>query len=107
MACGALQLDAVKYVYLLRSLSVPDQRYVGVTSNLRARLEAHNAGTSPHTVLGVGQPGELAAVTLTPAAARVGPTNPVITRQGPAESPHLPRSGSSTKLQAKGALQYG
>ncbi len=49
MACGALQLDAMKYVYLLRNLSVPDQRYVGVTSNLRARLEAHNAGTSPHT----------------------------------------------------------
>ncbi len=49
MACGALQLDAMKYVYLLRSLSVPGQRYVGVTSNLPARLAAHNAGTSPHT----------------------------------------------------------
>ena len=39
----------VKYVYLIRSLSAPKQRYVGVTSNLRRRLEAHNAGESPHT----------------------------------------------------------
>ena len=36
-------------VYLIRSLSAPDQRYVGVTSNLEARLRAHNAGESPHT----------------------------------------------------------
>ena len=31
------------------SLSVPTQRYVGVTSNLSARLLAHNAGASSHT----------------------------------------------------------
>ncbi|MBL8237381.1 MAG: GIY-YIG nuclease family protein [Bryobacterales bacterium] len=37
------------YVYLLRSDSHPDQRYVGLTDNLRARLAAHNAGTVPHT----------------------------------------------------------
>ena len=39
----------MKYVYLIRSLSVPGQRYVGVTSNLEERLRAHNAGESPHT----------------------------------------------------------
>ena len=39
----------MKYVYLLQSLSVPNQRYVGVTTNLNERLQAHNAGTSSHT----------------------------------------------------------
>jgi predicted GIY-YIG superfamily endonuclease len=39
----------VKYVYLIRSSSVPTERYVGVTSNLPARLRAHNAGLSKHT----------------------------------------------------------
>ncbi len=39
----------MKYVYLLRSLSHPEQKYVGLTSNLRNRLAAHNAGQSPHT----------------------------------------------------------
>jgi len=39
----------MKYVYLIRSQSAPDQRYVGVTSNLEDRLQAHNAGNSPHT----------------------------------------------------------
>jgi predicted GIY-YIG superfamily endonuclease len=37
------------YVYLLRSASHPDQRYVGMTSDLKARLAEHNAGRSPHT----------------------------------------------------------
>ncbi|WP_414696189.1 GIY-YIG nuclease family protein [Phenylobacterium sp.] len=37
------------YVYLLRSRADPRQRYVGVTSDLPARLKAHNAGESPHT----------------------------------------------------------
>ena len=37
------------YVYLLRSTSLPDQRYVGLTSDLKTRLAAHNAGRSPHT----------------------------------------------------------
>jgi len=37
------------YVYLLRSISRPDQRYVGLTSGLRQRLAEHNAGKSPHT----------------------------------------------------------
>ncbi|MDB5418542.1 MAG: Excinuclease subunit domain protein [Phenylobacterium sp.] len=37
------------YVYLLRSLADHGRRYVGVTSNLPARLKAHNGGKSPHT----------------------------------------------------------
>ena len=39
----------MKYVYLLQSLSTPNQRYIGITSDLEARLRAHNAGGSPHT----------------------------------------------------------
>ena len=39
----------MKFVYLIRSLSAPDQRYVGITSNLQERLRAHNEGQSPHT----------------------------------------------------------
>lgn len=37
------------YVYLIESLSCPGQRYTGVTGDLRARLNEHNAGKSPHT----------------------------------------------------------
>ena len=37
------------YVYLLRSESHPDQRYVGLTNDLRSRLQQHNSGKSPHT----------------------------------------------------------
>jgi putative endonuclease len=40
---------SVQYVYLLESLAVPDQRYVGVTSDLRRRLNEHNSGKSLHT----------------------------------------------------------
>ena len=39
----------MKYVYLIRSVSHPDQRYVGLTSDLQERLKAHNEGRSPHT----------------------------------------------------------
>jgi predicted GIY-YIG superfamily endonuclease len=39
----------MKFVYPIRSLSTPDQRYVGVTSNLQERLRAHSDGQSPHT----------------------------------------------------------
>jgi predicted GIY-YIG superfamily endonuclease len=38
----------MKYVYLLESISHPDQTYVGLTDDLRARLAAHNAGQSAH-----------------------------------------------------------
>ena len=37
------------YVYLLESLTCSDQRYVGVTADLRRRFAAHNAGKSAHT----------------------------------------------------------
>src|SRR4051794_29808493 len=37
------------YVYLLQSERFPDQRYVGVTADLKKRLPDHNAGKSPHT----------------------------------------------------------
>ncbi|MEO9168629.1 MAG: GIY-YIG nuclease family protein [Aestuariivirga sp.] len=38
----------MKYVYILQS-EVGDHHYVGLTSDLRARLKAHNAGHVPHT----------------------------------------------------------
>lgn len=37
------------YTYILRSLSHPAQRYIGSTSDLRARLAKHNSGQVPHT----------------------------------------------------------
>ena len=37
------------YVYLIESLAEPGQRYVGVTADLKVRLQAHNAGKSSHT----------------------------------------------------------
>jgi predicted GIY-YIG superfamily endonuclease len=37
------------YVYVLRSLSDRTRYYTGVTSDWRARLEAHNAGRCSHT----------------------------------------------------------
>jgi predicted GIY-YIG superfamily endonuclease len=39
----------MKYVYLLQSISHPDQRYVGLTADVQKRLTAHNAGQSAHT----------------------------------------------------------
>lgn len=39
----------MKYVYLIRSLSVPTRRYVGVTSNPEERLRRHDAGASSYT----------------------------------------------------------
>ena len=36
-------------VYILRSLREPTQRYIGLTNDLKARLEKHNSGGSPHT----------------------------------------------------------
>lgn len=37
------------YVYLLRSIRHPPQRYVGITRNLNRRMRDHNEGKSPHT----------------------------------------------------------
>ena len=39
----------MKYVYLLRSVNHPDQRYFGITSDLHQRIADHNAGRTPHT----------------------------------------------------------
>ncbi len=39
----------MKYVYLLQSESSPQQRYVGVTCDLRRRLAEHNARRCRHT----------------------------------------------------------
>ncbi|MEK6634711.1 MAG: GIY-YIG nuclease family protein [Nitrospirota bacterium] len=39
----------MKYVYLLQSLAAQNQRYIGMTEDLEARLQTHNAGGSPHT----------------------------------------------------------
>jgi putative endonuclease len=38
-----------RFVYILKSVAEPAQYYVGVTSNVAARLAAHNTGLSPHT----------------------------------------------------------
>ena len=38
-----------RFVYILKSISVPEEYYVGVTYDFSARLVAHNAGLSPHT----------------------------------------------------------
>jgi predicted GIY-YIG superfamily endonuclease len=37
------------YVYILRSIEHPEHHYIGVTSDLRARLQKHNAGEVSHT----------------------------------------------------------
>ena len=37
------------YAYILRSLSSPEQRYIGSTEDLKSRLAKHNAGDVPHT----------------------------------------------------------
>ena len=37
------------YVYLIQSIPSPEQRYVGITSDVKNRLTAHNEGRSLHT----------------------------------------------------------
>ena len=37
------------YVYILRSVSHSDQKYIGMTDDMDARLKKHNEGGSPHT----------------------------------------------------------
>ena len=39
----------VYYVYILQSKSVPNQRYISLTRNLKKRLLDHQGGRSPHT----------------------------------------------------------
>ena len=37
------------YVYLIKSISCPGQRYIGMTDDLKKRLHDHNSGYSLHT----------------------------------------------------------
>jgi len=37
------------FVYLIKSIKYPDQKYIGQTDNLKERLETHNSGGSIHT----------------------------------------------------------
>ena len=37
------------YVYLLRSISSPNQTYIGYTEDSKTRVKAHNSGASPRT----------------------------------------------------------
>ena len=39
----------MKTVYLIQSIEYPNQRYIGITSNIEQRISEHNAGKSPHT----------------------------------------------------------
>ena len=39
----------MKYVYLLESMKFPNETYVDLTDNLRARLASHNNGQAKHT----------------------------------------------------------
>ncbi len=39
----------MNYVYILQSISHPDQFYTGLCKDIESRLAAHNAGQSPHT----------------------------------------------------------
>jgi len=46
---AGVALTKMHYVYLIKSIPHPNQRYVGITSDLKVRLKAHNEGRSPHT----------------------------------------------------------
>ncbi len=37
------------YVYVLQSIDNPDRHYIGITSDLRRRLQKHNDGDVSHT----------------------------------------------------------
>jgi predicted GIY-YIG superfamily endonuclease len=37
------------YVYLIESTAKPGERYVGLTADLKRRLQDHDTGKSPHT----------------------------------------------------------
>jgi len=39
----------VHYVYVIESVREFAKHYVGCTQDLKGRLQAHNAGSSPHT----------------------------------------------------------
>jgi len=37
------------YVYVLKLLNYPEEKYIGLTKNLKKRLYDHNSGNSAHT----------------------------------------------------------
>jgi len=37
------------YVYILRSVANPERYYIGITEDLRARLQKHKGGNVTHT----------------------------------------------------------
>jgi predicted GIY-YIG superfamily endonuclease len=39
----------MNHVYILQSISHPEQFYTGLCKDVDARLASHNAGQSPHT----------------------------------------------------------
>lgn len=39
----------MNYVYLIQSISHPEQRYTGLTKDVEKRLASHNSGQSSHT----------------------------------------------------------
>ena len=44
-----LPLRGMKTVYLIRSIARPEERYIGITTDVHARLQAHNTRRSRHT----------------------------------------------------------
>ncbi len=42
-------MNLFHYVYVLQSLSNPNEIYTGITADLKKRLAEHNAGRVPHT----------------------------------------------------------
>jgi putative endonuclease len=43
------RIQQKRFVYIIRSLSHPQNRYIGVTSDVEARVNAHNAGQNAST----------------------------------------------------------
>jgi predicted GIY-YIG superfamily endonuclease len=39
-----------RFVYILKSIAFPHEYYVGLTSDMAARIAAHNEGLTPSTV---------------------------------------------------------
>jgi putative endonuclease len=39
----------MSFVYILQSVGQPERYYTGLCDDVHARLQAHNAGQSPHT----------------------------------------------------------
>ena len=52
LACFICRVSDQRFVYVLLSTVHPNRYYTGLTSNVQARLDAHNAGLSKHTASG-------------------------------------------------------